>query len=265
MATVRREGDWRLEKRRDGVYEITFRKEPQLKIFTADSSSAGGNQPLFDTIPTREVASYSEAEGLFEEKSHGPPPLGMTHSTSQTGRRNDNYTDDLGEDVDLSDLPPGGIAVVFLLSGLLVLYTLWDTGNEFGLLLGMGLSAVGILILSYGAYLFRTEGWREAWNYLVSSDERDGVRRSSTDGSKPKKTPPAPQSLKNELFFERANRRCEYCGEEFDQPDVHHITPRSEGGPNEPNNLIVLCPNCHRKADSGAISKSKLRYKIKNS
>ncbi|WP_425607549.1 HNH endonuclease [Natrinema zhouii] len=38
--------------------------------------------------------------------------------------------------------------------------------------------------------------------------------------------------------------------------------PRSEGGPNMPKNLIVLCPNCHRKADSGTISRSKLKYRV---
>jgi 5-methylcytosine-specific restriction endonuclease McrA len=28
--------------------------------------------------------------------------------------------------------------------------------------------------------------------------------------------------------------------------DVHHITPRCEGGSNAPSNLQILCPNCHR-------------------
>lgn len=73
---------------------------------------------------------------------------------------------------------------------------------------------------------------------------------------------PAPENLKNELYFERANQHCEWCEEWVDTPEIHHITPRSEGGKNIAENLIVLCPNCHRKADRGIISKSKLEYKL---
>ncbi len=78
-----------------------------------------------------------------------------------------------------------------------------------------------------------------------------------------KKTNPAPENLKNELYFERANQRCEWCEEWVDTPEIHHIVPRFEGGKNTAENLIVLCPNCHRKADRGILSKSKLEYKLK--
>jgi 5-methylcytosine-specific restriction endonuclease McrA len=27
--------------------------------------------------------------------------------------------------------------------------------------------------------------------------------------------------------------------------DIHHLVPVSEGGPNTPENLLALCPNCH--------------------
>ncbi|MBP2198913.1 HNH endonuclease signature motif containing protein [Pantoea cypripedii] len=33
--------------------------------------------------------------------------------------------------------------------------------------------------------------------------------------------------------------------------EVHHIIPLSEGGADEASNLIVLCPNDHRKAHYG--------------
>lgn len=62
----------------------------------------------------------------------------------------------------------------------------------------------------------------------------------------------------DELYFERANRKCEWCEEPIDSHETHHIKPRSEGGPNDPENLIVLCPNCHDKADRGMLSRSKL-------
>lgn len=44
----------------------------------------------------------------------------------------------------------------------------------------------------------------------------------------------------------RADQKCEIC--EFSFWSIlllHHITPVQLGGPAEPSNLIVLCPNCH--------------------
>lgn len=221
MGVVRREGDWRLEKQRDGVYQITFRREPQMKIITSDASRRGGPQPMLTSTPVREVSSYSEAEGLFEEKAHGPPPVGMEYTSNRSG------SGDLipeGEDLDLSGLPPGGLGVAFLLTGFFILYTFWGAENNLLLLFGLGFAGGGLLILSYGGYLMKTEGWREAWDFLMTPDDGTG---SSSKESEQEKTPPAPDSLKNELFFERANRRCEYCDDKFDQPDVHHIKPRS--------------------------------------
>lgn len=262
MGVVRREGDWRLEKKREGVYEITFQREPQLKVFTSNASPETEQQPMFDPIPVREVAAYSEVEGLFEENAHGSPPMGMSYSSNSSGRSSDiPHESDLGEGVDLSELPPGSFGVALLLTGCFIIYSFWEAGNNLLLLFGVGLAGGGLLILSYGGYLLRTEGWREAWDFLATpTEEKDG---SSNTGFDQEKTPPPPESLRNELFFERADRRCEYCGDEVDQPDIHHIKPRSDGGPNTPSNLIVLCPNCHRKADNGLISQSKLKYRVK--
>jgi len=54
---------------------------------------------------------------------------------------------------------------------------------------------------------------------------------------------------------------CERCG--FDITiDVHHIVLQSTGGTNEEDNLISLCPNCHRMAHMGLISDNEL-YKLK--
>jgi len=44
------------------------------------------------------------------------------------------------------------------------------------------------------------------------------------------------------------------CGEsDITILQVHHIKPFAKGGSNKPNNLSVLCPNCHQKAERGAI------------
>jgi len=36
--------------------------------------------------------------------------------------------------------------------------------------------------------------------------------------------------------------------------DVHHIQERAKGGGNDPENLIALCPNCHRNYHHGPIT-----------
>ena len=44
----------------------------------------------------------------------------------------------------------------------------------------------------------------------------------------------------------RANKGCSICGWNESTCDIHHIIPKSKGGNNEHNNLIIVCPNCHR-------------------
>ncbi|ULJ74049.1 HNH endonuclease signature motif containing protein [Rhizobium gallicum] len=39
-------------------------------------------------------------------------------------------------------------------------------------------------------------------------------------------------------------------GEPYLEP--HHIHRVSDGGPDDPRTVIALCPNCHRRAHSGA-------------
>lgn len=262
MGTVRREGDWRLEKRHEGIYEITYRKEPQLKVLTPDRSDGQRQQLGFDAIPVREVSSFSEAEGLFEERAHGPAPFGMEEPAfGESSDTLPDIRDDFGESVDLSETPPGIFGFALLLVGSFMLYTFWGDGNQFALLIGVGFAGIGLALLGYGAILIKSEGWREGWEFLVSAPA-ESTSSGSSKANDSEKVPPASQQLKDELYFERANRRCEYCGEEIDHFEVHHITPRSDGGQNDPDNLIVLCPNCHSKADRGSISKSRLRYQL---
>lgn len=56
----------------------------------------------------------------------------------------------------------------------------------------------------------------------------------------------------------RANGYCEGCGtksafETKSGPylEVHHLTRLSDGGADSPENVIGLCPNCHRRAHYG--------------
>jgi len=43
---------------------------------------------------------------------------------------------------------------------------------------------------------------------------------------------------------------CQCCGckGSKDNPlTVHHIKPKCQGGPNTPENCVLLCKNCHRE------------------
>lgn len=43
---------------------------------------------------------------------------------------------------------------------------------------------------------------------------------------------------------------------------VHHIINVCDGGSEESHNLILLCPNCHKMAHVGLLSKEKLREHV---
>lgn len=263
MGVVRREGDWRLDKQDDGVYEITYQQRAEMKIITSDYKQRGFIDERADfTVPVREVSSFSEAESIFEEVSQGSPsPVGGVASPANTTGHTDSNLDFGSGEADFSDVPPAGVFITGLIiggfliaqSGFTVSSTIFIIGGVF-LLLPLGVTA-----LTYRVYA--DEGTREAIDFLLSTENEDG-ESSSSNGEGPERTPPAPESLKNDLYFERANRQCEWCGKEVDSPDTHHIKPRKKGGPNEAENLIILCPNCHRKADRGMISRSKLRRAI---
>jgi 5-methylcytosine-specific restriction endonuclease McrA len=58
----------------------------------------------------------------------------------------------------------------------------------------------------------------------------------------------------------RFNNQCAFCA--FTMSDVHHITPRSKGGNNAPENLIVLCPNHHRLCHHGLLAETTMREQV---
>lgn len=47
-------------------------------------------------------------------------------------------------------------------------------------------------------------------------------------------------------ILKRCNCECAICGWNESTCDVHHIIPKSEGGNDENDNLILVCPNHHR-------------------
>jgi transcription elongation factor Elf1 len=62
-------------------------------------------------------------------------------------------------------------------------------------------------------------------------------------------------AMTKKLIFQEANSRCPFCGEqEVTTLEIHHIHPQSEGGDDQPQNLILVCGNCHNKITNGVIS-----------
>jgi 5-methylcytosine-specific restriction protein A len=62
-----------------------------------------------------------------------------------------------------------------------------------------------------------------------------------------------------EYALSRAKGTCEYCQEKapfldvwgYGFLEVHHILSLSDGGPDDPQYVATLCPNCHRRAHYG--------------
>jgi hypothetical protein len=48
-----------------------------------------------------------------------------------------------------------------------------------------------------------------------------------------------------EKVIKRDKWKCQACGKLTYKPQVHHITPRRQGGTNKLSNLVTLCGRCH--------------------
>lgn len=47
-------------------------------------------------------------------------------------------------------------------------------------------------------------------------------------------------------ILKRSNIGCSICGWNEATCDIHHIIPKKNGGADDNDNLIIVCPNCHR-------------------
>src|SRR5882762_534691 len=75
--------------------------------------------------------------------------------------------------------------------------------------------------------------------------------------------PPIPADLRRRVLVE-SGHRCAIHTCQHPDVDVHHIIPWEQCKKHEYDNLIALCPNCHRRADAGEIDRSSLRlYKAR--
>lgn len=75
--------------------------------------------------------------------------------------------------------------------------------------------------------------------------------------------PPIPADIRRRVLVE-AGHRCAIPTCRYIECDVHHIIPWAQCQTHEYDNLIALCPNCHRRThDGGDIDRKSLRlYKF---
>jgi hypothetical protein len=67
-----------------------------------------------------------------------------------------------------------------------------------------------------------------------------------------------PRQIEKKLYQE-ANSQCMVCGlDEICVLTIHHIIPYSKNPLHNPEHMIVLCANCHAKAERGDISRETL-------
>lgn len=75
--------------------------------------------------------------------------------------------------------------------------------------------------------------------------------------------PSVPAELRRRVLVESGDRCAVHTCQHSDV-DVHHIIPWEKCQDHSYDNLIALCPNCHRRADSGEIDRKSLRlYKAR--
>lgn len=70
-------------------------------------------------------------------------------------------------------------------------------------------------------------------------------------------------SIKN-LYKIFKQTSCEICGWNETNCDIHHVIEVSNGGTNQLNNVIYVCPNHHRMIHNNLISQNDLYKIIKN-
>lgn len=70
--------------------------------------------------------------------------------------------------------------------------------------------------------------------------------------------PAIPAEIRRAVLVE-AGHRCAIPTCRYPSSDLHHIIPWETCKAHDFDNLIALCPNCHRRADSGEIDRKSLR------
>ncbi len=52
-------------------------------------------------------------------------------------------------------------------------------------------------------------------------------------------------AIRRKILLDRGNK-CLKCGWSKGRCDIHHVVQKADGGTDNEDNLIIVCPNCHR-------------------
>jgi hypothetical protein len=133
------------------------------------------------------------------------------------------------------------IIIAIIITAVLI----WALVPRQWLYIGGGIAAAVIGTVSYLTYKRHGAGpFKAAWNKFVKA-----IKAKERTG-KPARTP-IPKAIE-EYVFRRAHNRCQYdrghCGR-TENLEIHHIDRDRTN--HDRNNLILLCPEHHEKADHG--------------
>lgn len=102
-----------------------------------------------------------------------------------------------------------------------------------------------------------TKNREELWQESLHDLRDHALSSASFPTMKERKTEIYRRSQAIKIYvLKRGNGICEGCGKvaPFTKEDgtpyleVHHLSRLSDGGPDHPQLVIALCPNCHRQA-----------------
>lgn len=156
--------------------------------------------------------------------------------------------------------PVAGI-IAFVAVLLLVPYILFASLDDWR---GPAYGALSFLLIGgVGAVGYRTRGMSffGAFGEWVQSLGQEAGGRNSSGKQKKAKRPPYYWTQK---LIVAVGDQCEFprC-KHTEYLEVHHIDPYAGGGSNRLENLIVVCPDHHKRFGSGAMSKGRQKEYVR--
>lgn len=106
----------------------------------------------------------------------------------------------------------------------------------------------GMCIAHYGRI-------RSAKQRKIDNEKITGVLKEGTNTSKMYRSSESVKRIVRRTFGDK----CMECGWDKAACDGHHIIPSSQGGLNTIENIVILCPNCHRLAHRNILTVERLK------
>lgn len=137
--------------------------------------------------------------------------------------------------------------------------TLADADGQMREAIRFRLVASGGTDVNIGDQTLRSMSAEELFQKGKQSSPRPSTTTTTTTNSLSEGKRRKRSQVVREFALETADGICQGCGEpapfknKQGQPflEVHHLKRLTDGGPDDPENVIALCPNCHRRRHEG--------------